>query len=74
MRESAGQTQHRRLNPERWEALRAVPLETVLRLSGAAPDLYDPHKWHTAHGALSVNGPSSSNGAGGVAVAGPLTW
>ena len=33
-----------------------MSLEAVLRLSGAQPDPYAPHKWHTAHGALSVNG------------------
>jgi len=36
--------------------LRGVPLVTVLRLSGAHPDRYDPHKWHTCRGVLSVTG------------------
>ena len=56
MRESARQTQHRGLNPPRWDRLRAVSLETVLRLSAALPDRYDPRKWHTAQGALSIKG------------------
>jgi hypothetical protein len=36
--------------------MRAVPLITVLRWSGAQPDRFDPHKWHTAQGVLSVTG------------------
>jgi hypothetical protein len=28
----------------------------VLQLSGARPDRYDPHKWHTCQGVLSVTG------------------
>lgn len=33
-----------------------MALERVLQLSGAKPDPYDPCKWHTAQGALSVQG------------------
>ena len=36
------------------DQVRTVPLEAVLRLSGAQPDRYDPHKWHTSCGVLSV--------------------
>jgi len=43
-----------------WQAradrLRAVPLAAVLERAGAVPDRADPHKWHTAQGALSVTG------------------
>jgi hypothetical protein len=38
------------------DRLRTIPLETVLRISGANPDLRDKAKWHTAQGVLSVNG------------------
>jgi hypothetical protein len=39
---------------ERADRLRAVALTAVLRLSGAHPDRFDPHKWHTSQGVLSV--------------------
>jgi hypothetical protein len=42
--------------PERADRLRAVALTAVLRRSGAQPDRFDPHKWHTAQGVLSVTG------------------
>ena len=41
--------------------LRSIPLEEVLRLSGARPDRYDRAKWHTARGVLSVSGAKSMN-------------
>jgi|TARA_Y100000310_G_C20536336_1_gene741047 hypothetical protein len=41
---------------QRADRLRALPLESVLRLSGAQLDHSDPHKWHTLQGILSVNG------------------
>ena len=41
---------------ERADRLRAVPLNLVLRHSGAEPDRADPHKWHTPQGVLSVAG------------------
>lgn len=41
---------------ERAGRLRGIPLVAVLRLSGAHPDRYDPHKWHTCRGVLSVTG------------------
>jgi len=41
---------------QRADRMRAVPLITVLRCSGAQPDRFDPHKWHTAQGVLSVTG------------------
>ncbi len=43
------------------DQLRTVPLESVLRLSGAQPDPYDRQKWHTAQGVLSVNGAKFMN-------------
>ena len=42
---------------------RAVPLETVLVLCGAFRDGYDPSKWHTAQGPLSVTGAKFMNWA-----------
>ncbi|MBP6807524.1 MAG: DUF3991 and TOPRIM domain-containing protein [Verrucomicrobia bacterium] len=36
--------------------MRTVPLAAVLERMGAVPDRADPHKWYTAHGALSVTG------------------
>jgi hypothetical protein len=41
---------------QRAQRLRAVPLSVVLQWSGAVPDRFDPHKWHTAQGVLSVTG------------------
>jgi len=41
---------------QRAQRLRALPLTTVLQLSGAQPDRYDPRKWHTGRGVLSVTG------------------
>ena len=38
------------------DQLRAIPLETVLRLCGAQPDRHDRFKWHTAVGTISVTG------------------
>jgi hypothetical protein len=52
--------------------LRAIPLEAVLQQWGARRDHYDPHKWHTNQGSLSVNGPKFINwtqgGGGGGAI------
>jgi hypothetical protein len=41
---------------QKADRLRAVPLESVLRLSGARPDRRDKNKWHTARGILSIQG------------------
>jgi hypothetical protein len=41
---------------EFWEALRNIPLPSVLRASGARPDRYDSKKWHTAQGVISITG------------------
>lgn len=41
---------------ERAQRLRAVPLTAVLQFSQAQPDRWDPHKWHTSQGVLSVSG------------------
>lgn len=43
------------------DQLRTIPLESVLRLSGAQPDRYDRHKWHTSQGVLSVTGAKFMN-------------
>lgn len=58
MRQPAHQTQFRLrfLKPDRLAALRAMALERVLQLAGAEPDPQDPCKWHTAQGAVSVQG------------------
>lgn len=41
--------------------VRTIPLESVLRLSGAQPDRYDKRKWHTAQGVLSITGAKFMN-------------
>jgi hypothetical protein len=58
MRKPAHQTHSRlrKLKPERLDLLRGMALEKVLQLCGAEPDAFDPCKWHTARGALSVRG------------------
>jgi hypothetical protein len=40
----------------RADRLRAIPLESILKLSGATRDPHDPCKWHTPQGVLSVRG------------------
>jgi len=57
-----------RQRQERASHLRAIPLESVLPLCGAAPDRHDKRKWHTPAGVLSITGPKFMNwtlGAGG---------
>jgi hypothetical protein len=44
------------MSKPRADQLRAIPLETVLRLCGAQPDRHDRCKWHTAVGTISVTG------------------
>ena len=46
---------------ERAQRLRAAPLDSVLRLSGAQPDSQDRHKWHTRRGVLSLTGTQFMN-------------
>jgi hypothetical protein len=46
---------------ERADRLRAIPLESVLQVWGAQRDRYDPHKWHTSQGVLSVTGAQFMN-------------
>lgn len=46
---------------QRAQQLRRVPLVAVLRFSDAHPDRYDPHKWHTSRGVLSVTGAKFMN-------------
>jgi len=55
---------------ERAQKLRAVPLVSVLQRCGAQPDPYDPRKWHTCQGVLTVTGAkfmnwNSGRGGGG---------
>jgi len=45
----------------RAERLRSLPLSSVLAALEATPDPYDPAKWRTARGVLSVNGPKFIN-------------
>lgn len=50
------------------DQVRTIPLEAVLRRSGAQPDRFDPRKWHTPQGVLSVTGAKFMNwnrGTGG---------
>ena len=46
---------------QRAQKLRAVPLVSVLQLCGAQPDPYDPRKWHTSQGVLTVTGAKFMN-------------
>jgi len=41
---------------ERAEQVRRIPLDAVLKATGARKDRYDKAKWHTARGVLSVTG------------------
>jgi Protein of unknown function (DUF3991)/Toprim-like len=43
------------------DILRRIPLESVLRLTGARQDTYDKAKWHTEKGVLSVSGAKFMN-------------
>jgi len=43
------------------DRVRNIPLESVLRLSGAVRDQFDKAKWHTSVGVLSVNGAKFMN-------------
>jgi hypothetical protein len=43
------------------DQVRTIPLEAVLRFSGAHPDRSDRHKWHTSQGVLSVTGAKFMN-------------
>ena len=58
MRQPAHQTQLRLrgLKPVPLAALRAIALERVLQQTGARADPYDPCKWHTGQGVVSVQG------------------
>jgi hypothetical protein len=46
---------------ERADRMRALPLESVLLLSGATRDRADKAKWHTGHGVISVTGAKFMN-------------
>jgi Protein of unknown function (DUF3991)/Toprim-like len=57
---------------ERADRLRAVPLESVLRLAGAQRDQYDRFKWHTLQGTLSITGAKFMNWTRGVGGGGAI--
>jgi hypothetical protein len=54
------------------DQLRAIPLPAVLRVWGATPDPRDPHKWHTAQGAISFTGAKFINWNRGVGGGGAI--
>ncbi len=56
----------------RAEPLRALPLESVLGLSGAQPDRYDKFQWPTPQGTLSVHGAKFMNWNRGVGGGGAI--
>ncbi len=41
---------------DRADRLRHIPLTSVLQMSGATRDLFDPKKWHTSQGGVSITG------------------
>jgi hypothetical protein len=49
----------------RADAVRDIPLETVLAFRGAVRDRHDRAKWHTERGPLSVTGAKFTNWQGG---------
>jgi len=57
---------------KRAEQVRVIPLESVLRLTGAQPDPHDQHKWHTSQGVLSVTGPKFINWTRGIGGGGAI--
>jgi len=57
---------------EMADHLRAIPLKSVLLLSGAQPDRYDKAKWHTKQGMLSVTGAKFMNWNRGVGGGGAI--
>jgi hypothetical protein len=57
---------------QRADQLRAIPLESVLRVWGAHPDRFDKRKWHTPQGALSVAGTKFMNWNSGVGGGGAI--
>jgi hypothetical protein len=57
---------------ERADRLRAIPLETVLLLSGATRDRADKAKWHTGRGVISATGPKFMNWTRGVGGGGAI--
>jgi hypothetical protein len=63
---------NRAVQKARTDRLRAIPLEAVLQQWGACRDRYDPHKWHTSQGALSVHGPKFINWTQGIGGGGAI--
>lgn len=57
---------------KRAERVRALALESVLRLAGAQPDPHDRHKWHTSEGVLSVTGAKFMNWTCGIGGGGAI--
>jgi hypothetical protein len=56
----------------RADRLRALPLPGILAAFAAVRDPYDPAKWHTARGVLSVNGPKFMNWSQGIGGGGAI--
>jgi hypothetical protein len=54
------------------DRVREIPLQAVLALTGAERDRYDPEKWHTAQGVLSVTGPKFMNWNRGIGGGGAI--
>jgi hypothetical protein len=57
---------------DRAHRVRGIPLQDVLRLSGAEQDRYDKAKWHTPQGILSVTGPKFMNWTRGIGGGGAI--
>ena len=57
---------------ERADRLRALPLESVLRVWGAQRDPNDPRKWHTSQGVISVTGTKFMNWNSGIGGGGAI--
>lgn len=76
MRESTAQNKPRLMTlsqiRDRADRLRVIPLESVLQISGAQRDRYDPSKWHTSQGILSVTGAKFMNWNSGIGGGGAI--
>ena len=57
---------------QRTERLRAIPLESALRIWGARPDRHDKFKWHTSRGILSIKGAKFINWNRGIGGGGAI--
>ncbi len=57
---------------EQANRVRAIPLQEVLRMTGAKPDRYDKTKWHTAKGAISCTAAKFMNWSEGIGGGGAI--